>query len=265
MNKAAVSCVLACVVLLLTVQAQATLVTFAIEPDQSTTQAQVRVRTDGVTYDSTPQRAGSDMATLSGTITADVTLGTRGAVTAVRFLDSNFGFIPAPGLSQPGDQTATFGLINGPYTLAVHDVSAHLQSGHYESNGSSYTFVPETLAVLPGGSIVNPSSLFLNDATALVDIGNGSTTLTPNLATTGPDQNVSSAAITIVNDHGTLRLDIPNYFASQSSQNPPPTGDYVAAVFSGRTVATAIVPEPTSISLAFLGALSIVIWRRVRF
>lgn len=220
--------------------------TFAIDSQQSFITFSLETA-QGVPI-STAQTAGSDTTSLSGTMNVDLT------ATTIQFLttsDTQFALQALPQSPLPGggagSAAAQYGLNVslagvGGGVVAARDYVSDTTSGAIPLVGNTFDATQTTLNLVVGNTDYN-LTLFGNPFAGTI-------------GTNFPGANMLSGG-TITSAGGLYTLTLPVLVTGPVTVG----GVTVTDVYSGQIVATAAVPEPSSLALSIVGMLLAVIWR----
>jgi hypothetical protein len=229
---------------------------FNIDPNLSSLTFSLKTTTN-VTF-TAPQFAGADMASISGTMLVDVVPGT-----SVKFLstaDQQFALqpvpvAPGPGGVFPGSAPGQYGLLalipgvvggpgpGGTGLIADRNLVADSTSGIIPLVAGSYDSTQVTQNLTSGIAEFN-----------LLVLGNPVVSILS--LSSSPAANLLSGG-TLVETPFLDTLTLPFLTNAQISGN----GVVVIAQFSGELVATAKVPEPSTIVLGCLALIGLAAWR----
>ena len=220
--------------------------TFTI--DSALSQLSFSVETSDGTQISSPQTSGSDTTSLSGTVKVDVTSAT------VQFLstgNTQFALQSLPQSPLPsgasGAAPAQFG-INvsipgvGGGVVAARNYLGDVTSGPIPLAASSFDANQVTSNLLVGNTAYN-LTLFGNPVVGSID-------------TNFPALNMLAGG-TLTSAGGVYTLTLPLLVKGPVTVS----GITVVDVYSGQIVATAVVPESSTLALAAVGLLGLAAWR----
>ena len=238
--------------------ARATPFLFTIDNSQSSLNISVYIGgspDDGGTLITSPQTPGSDTTTISGTINVDVTSGSLQFLTTG---DTNYDLqsvdqAPLPG-GDPGTAPAQYGL-----NIAV----GTLETGVGAVRGMVTDATSDPIGLASG--TFDASQVMLSISTGGLDYNlTGFSPASGNADLTGNSGTNAATGGLYTSDGSTATLTLPVYVDVPVTVMVGTLALPLDAILQGQIVATAAVPEPTTLSLLALGLLGLVGWARSR-
>lgn len=239
-----------CLMAALTFSQAASALTFTIDSSQSSITAGTTLSSSLGSLPLTPQSAGSETTSFSGTIDADVTPTDITFNSAIADAIVSGVYSPAPGggtapgvPGTPADGDYAFLGLSGGILAAIRDLNLSFSSGAIALAGGSFDATSVSVSPTAGSFDLNAAPI---------------PSITPGSASSsafgGTSVNGASGG-TLVLSGSTLTLTLPIDIVT----NPDSS---TAVDLNGVIVATAIIPEPASVALMGLGGTLLMFRRR---